>query len=292
VKAIVLAGGTGSRLFPSTKGVSKQLLPVYDKPMIYYPLAVVMQAQIQEILIITTAEDQQAFQRLLQDGNPWGINIIYAVQKEPKGIAEALILGADFIGNDDIMLILGDNIFYGAGLSNQIQQAQNELRNNQASIFAYYVDQPQRYGVVTFDSQAKALAIEEKPKNPTSNYAVTGVYFYPNDALILTQKLTPSNRGELEITDLNQIYLNQNRLQVKILPEGFAWLDTGTHESLIEAGQFVYTLEKRQGLKLGCLEEIAFKNGWITQKQLLSWAATFSSSSYGSYLIQKYSIKQ
>jgi len=291
VKAIVLAGGTGSRLFPSTKGVSKQLLPVYDKPMIYYPLAVVMQAQIQEILIITTAEDQQAFQRLLQDGNPWGINIIYAVQKEPKGIAEALILGADFIGNDDIMLILGDNIFYGAGLSNQIQQAQNELHKNQASIFAYYVDQPQRYGVVTFDSQAKALAIEEKPKNPTSNYAVTGVYFYPNDALILTQKLTPSNRGELEITDLNQIYLNQNRLQVKILPEGFAWLDTGTHESLIEAGQFVYTLEKRQGLKLGCLEEIAFKNGWITQKQLLSWAATFSSS-YGSYLIQKYSIKQ
>ena len=292
MKAIVLAGGTGSRLFPSTKGVSKQLVPVYDKPMIYYPLAVVMQAQIQEILIITTAEDQQAFQRLLQDGNPWGINITYAVQKEPKGIAEALILGADFIGNDDIMLILGDNIFYGAGLSNQIQQAQKELRNNQASIFAYYVDQPQRYGVVTFDSQAKALAIEEKPKNPTSNYAVTGVYFYPNDALILTQKLTPSKRGELEITDLNQIYLNQNRLQVKILPEGFAWLDTGTHESLIEAGQFVYTLEKRQGLKLGCLEEIAFKNGWITQKQLLSWAATFSSSSYGLYLIQKYSTKQ
>ncbi len=288
MKAIVLAGGTGSRLFPTTRGVSKQLLPVYDKPMIYYPLSVVMQANIREVLIITTPEDQSAFQRLLQGGEQWGMQIHYATQKSPKGIAEALWIGADFVGEEDVMLILGDNIFYGVGLKTQLEQAQQDLTQNQASIFAYYVDHPQRYGVVHFDEQGSALSIEEKPANPKSNYAVTGMYFYPNNAVQIARGLRPSPRGEFEITDLNQAFLSQNRLQVRTLPEGFAWLDTGTHESLIEAGQLVYTLEKRQGLKVGCVEEIALQNGWISQAQLTDWAATFAQSSYGAYLIAKY----
>ena len=289
MKAIVLAGGTGSRLFPSTRAVSKQLLPIFDKPMVYYPLAVVFQAQIKEVLLITTPEDQLAFQRLLADGKQWGVHLQYAVQKQPNGIAEALSIGADFLAGDDVLLILGDNIFYGEGLQQHLNKAKITLKEKSiGTIFAHEVDSPQRYGVAVYDALGRPKAIEEKPKNPQSNFAITGLYCYPNLVVEQAKKLTPSTRGELEITDINNYLLEEGLLEVVPFKPGFNWLDTGTHESLLEATHFVHTLEKRHGIKIGCLEEIALRNQWISVQQLLNWAAGFSNSSYGAYLFNKY----
>ncbi|MGB2023075.1 MAG: glucose-1-phosphate thymidylyltransferase RfbA [Flavobacteriaceae bacterium] len=287
MKAILLAGGTGSRLYPLTKGLSKQLLPVYDKPMVYYPLSLLLQAGIREVLLISTPTDLPSFKRLLGKGSQWGLELNYAEQAHPNGIAEAFIIGADFIGSDPVALILGDNLFYGADLDSKLQQAQGRAVNT-ATIFGCHVENPQRYGVIAFDQNGKALSIEEKPINPKSNYAVVGLYFYPNSVVEVAKQLAPSSRGELEITDVNQHYLEQGNLQVETLGQGHAWLDTGTHESLMEATQFIQTIEKRQGLKIGCLEEIAFKKGFISRQQLLQEAEEMKSTPYGQYLIHRY----
>jgi len=287
LKGIVLAGGAGTRLYPITRGVSKQLLPVYDKPMIYYPISVLLLAGITEILIITTAEDQISFQRLLGDGSDLGVKFEYCVQPRPEGIAQAFLLAENFIGNSDVCLVLGDNIFFGHGLPELLTAAvDNLVLHRQATVFGYRVSDPERYGVVSFDSAGKVLSIEEKPHQPKSKFAVTGLYFYPNDVITKAHTITPSARGELEITSVNQSYLAQQRLHVMLMGRGFAWLDTGTHESLLEASAYIETLEKRQGLKVACLEEIAFEMGYISREQLLKLAEPLSKNQYGQYLIQ------
>lgn len=288
MKGIILAGGSGTRLYPLTKGTSKQMLAIYDKPMIYYPLSVLMLAGIKDILIITTPEDQERFKNLLGDGENIGINLQYAIQPKPEGLAQAFIIGEKFIGNDDVSLILGDNIFYGQGfpdlLENAIQSCKNE---NKATVFGYYVSDPERYGVVQFDENQKALSIEEKPKKPKSNYAVSGLYFYPNSVIKIAQNVEPSERGELEITTVNQEYLKQEQLNVQLMGRGYAWLDTGTHESMLEASNFIHTIEKRQGLKVACIEEIAYEKGYITKDKLLELGQEMHKNEYGQYLIKR-----
>ena len=286
MKGILLAGGAGTRLHPVTKAVSKQLLPVYDKPMVYYPLSILMSAGIQEVLLISTPTDLPDYQRLLEDGSQLGIKIEYAEQKAPNGLAEAFIIGEDFIGSDGVCLVLGDNIFYGEGLNPLMQEAVNQSK--MATVFGYTVKDPQRYGVIDFDAAGKALSIEEKPQYPKSDKAVVGLYFYPNEVVEIAKNVKPSARGELEITAVNQAFLEQGKLQVKILGRGLAWLDTGTHESLIEAGQFIHTVEKRQGLKVACLEEIAYEKGWISKDQLIEMAQELSKTEYGQYLLDRY----
>ena len=281
MKGIVLAGGAGSRLHPVTLGVSKQLLPVYDKPMIYYPLSVLMQAGIRDILVITTPEDQAAFIRLLGDGSRFGLNLSYEVQPSPDGIAQAFLIGREFIGADSVALVLGDNIFYGAHLEQMVRQAAS--RSSGATIFGYYVCDPERFGVIEFDAEGRALSIEEKPAVPKSSYAVTGLYFYDNSVLDIAAGITPSARGELEITAVNCAYLERGELRVERLGRGYAWLDTGTHDSLMEAGDFIRTIEKRQGLQVACLEEIAWMNGWMTTAQVLERSAMLRKTEYGRY---------
>ena len=287
MKGIVLAGGSGTRLYPLTKGVRKQLLPIYDKPMRYYPLSVLMLAQIRDILIISTPEDLPCFKRLLKDGSELGIKIQYAEQPSPDGLAQAFIIGEEFIGKDNVCMVLGDNIFYGQSFSSMLRQAvANADKDDTATVFGYRVKDPQRYGVAEFDATGKVLSIEEKPKNPKSDYAVTGLYFYPNDVVQIAKTIKPSARGELEITSVNQAFLEQQRLCVKLLGRGFAWLDTGTHDSLTEASGFVETIEKRQGLKIACLEEIAYTQGWINSDELLKVAEPMKKNQYGEYLIE------
>jgi glucose-1-phosphate thymidylyltransferase len=281
-KGIVLAGGSGTRLHPITKGVSKQLLPVYDKPMIYYPISVLMLAGIKELLIISTPEDIPCYQRLLGDGSDFGIEIEYAIQPNPNGLAQAFLIGEDYIGDSNVALILGDNIFYGQNFTANLKAATSKA--NGATIFGYHVKDPERFGVVDFDDSNKVISILEKPSKPKSNYAVTGLYFYDNDVIKIANTIKPSARGELEITDINNTYLNRGDLAVELLGRGFAWLDTGTHDSLLEAGQFVQTIEHRQGLKVACLEEIAFHQGWISKDQLLKQAEALEKTSYGEYL--------
>ena len=289
MKAILLAGGTGSRLFPVTLGVSKQLLPIYDKPMIYYPLSTLLLAGIRDILIISTPEDIGAYKRLLGDGNQWGIQLSYTIQQQPRGLAEAFLLGEDFIGQDAVCLVLGDNVFYGDGFQALLKSAIERTQSTQtATVFGYSVKNPQRYGVIEFDEAGKALSIEEKPLEPKSDKAVVGLYFYPNSVLEIAKNVKPSARGELEITSVNQAYLEAKNLYVEPLGRGFAWLDTGTHESLLAAGQFIETIEKRQGLKVGCLEEIAFEKGFITKAQLLTQAHKLQNTTYGDYLLERY----
>lgn len=283
MKGIILAGGSGTRLYPITKGVSKQLLPVYDKPMIYYPLSVLMLAGIQDILIITTPEDQSGFIRMLGDGKEFGINLSYAVQPSPDGLAQAFIIGEEFIGSDSVCLVLGDNIFWGQGFTPILKSAAS--RNSGASVFGYQVKDPERFGVVAFDENKKAISLEEKPEKPQSNFAVTGLYFYDNDVVKMAKQVKPSHRGELEITTLNQMYMERGDLNVELLGRGFAWLDTGTHESLLEAAMFVETIEKRQGYKIACLEEIALNHGWLTSDQVMNTAKALSKNSYGQYLL-------
>lgn len=287
MKGIILAGGSGTRLYPITKGVSKQLLPIYDKPMIYYPLSVLMLSGIRDILIITTPEDAAAFHRLLGDGSQWGLNLSYAVQPSPDGLAQAFIIGEEFIAGDDVCLILGDNIFYGQSFSQMLSQAVVNVQEEQkATVFGYYVKDPERYGVAEFDAEGNVLSIEEKPKDPKSNYAIVGLYFYPNKVVEVAKQIRPSARGELEITSVNQAFLQAKELKVQLLGRGFAWLDTGTHDSLTEATNFVETLEKRQGLKISCLEEIAYRKGWISKEKLKELAQELSKNGYGQYLLE------
>ena len=287
MKGIILAGGSGTRLYPLTKGVSKQLLPIYDKPMIYYPLSVLMLAGIREVLIISTPEDLHKFELLFRDGVDIGMKFEYIVQPSPDGIAQAFVLGKDFIGDDDACLILGDNIYYGQGISAMLSNAvMNAKDKNMATVFGYHVQDPERYGVVDFDNAGKALSIEEKPDKPKSNYVVTGLYFYPNDVVKKAAEIVPSDRGELEITTVNQMYLNEERLNVELMGRGFAWLDTGTHESLLEASTFIETIERRQGLKVACIEEIALEQGYISKEQLIELAQPLAMNQYGQYLLR------
>ena len=285
MKGIILAGGSGTRLYPITKGISKQLAPIYDKPMIYYPLSVLMLSGIKEVLIISTPTDLPRFKELLGDGSDIGMRFEYIIQPSPDGLAQAFILGEDFIANDDVCLVLGDNIFHGGGLGKLLAQSvKNVQKEKKATVFGYYVTDPERYGVVDFDKEGNALSIEEKPEEPKSNYAVVGLYFYPNDVIKVAKNVKPSHRGELEITTVNQHYLKENSLKVELMGRGYAWLDTGTHDSLLEAGQFIQTIEKRQGLKVACLEEIAFEMGYINKEQLIKLAQPLKKNQYGQYL--------
>ena len=285
MKGIILAGGSGTRLYPITKGVSKQLLPVYDKPMIYYPLSVLMLAGIQDILIISTPEDLPNFEKLLGDGSEIGLQLSYKEQPSPDGLAQAFIIGEKFIGTDDVCLVLGDNIFYGVGFSGMLQNATKNVAEGKSTVFGYYVNDPERYGVAEFDSKGNVISIEEKPKDPKSNFAVVGLYFYTNDVVQIAKNIQPSERGELEITSVNQTYLQQKTLKVELLGRGFAWLDTGTHDSLMQAGQFIETIEKRQGLKVACLEEIAYRMKYINAEQVRKLAEPLKKNGYGQYLL-------
>ena len=288
MKGIILAGGSGTRLYPITKGVSKQLVPIYDKPMIYYPLSVLMLAGIKEVLIITTPQDQQSFINLLGDGSDLGMRFEYVVQPSPDGLAQAFILGEDFLDGDDACLVLGDNIFYGHGLTELLAKSIKNIKDeNKATVFGYYVSDPQRYGVAEFNENGDVISLEEKPKEPKSNYAVVGLYFYPNDVVKKAKDVKPSDRGELEITTLNQDYLKENRLKVELMGRGYAWLDTGTHESLLEASSFIQTIENRQSLKVACLEEIAYEMGYISKEKLLELAEPLKKNQYGQYLISR-----
>lgn len=284
MKGIILAGGAGTRLYPLTKVISKQLLPIYDKPMIYYPLSTLMLAEIRDILIISTPEDTPNFQKLLGDGHQFGIRLSYAVQPSPDGLAQAFLIGKEFIGNDSCAMVLGDNIFYGNGFVRLLEEAKQSAENGRATVFGYYVKDPQRFGIVEFDKNGKAISVEEKPQNPKSNYAVTGLYFYPSGVSALAQTVTPSARGELEITSLNALYLQQDILDVQLLGRGFAWLDTGTMDSLLEAAEFIHMVEERQGVMISAPEEIAYRYGWIDDKQLLAAAEAYGKSPYGAYL--------
>ena len=289
MKGIVLAGGSGTRLHPITKGVSKQLLPIYDKPMIYYPISVLMLAGIREILIISTPEDLPNFEKLLGDGSDFGVEFSYKIQPSPDGLAQAFIIGDDFIGDDDVCLVLGDNIFYGHGLSDLLHTARKNVeQNKKATVFGYFVDDPQRYGVAEFDVNGNVISIEEKPLIPKSNYAVVGLYFYTNEVIQVAKSIKPSHRGELEITTINEEFLKKGNLKVELMGRGFAWLDTGTHDSLIEASSFIQTIENRQGLKVACLEEIAYEKKFITKEKLLSLAKNYSKTGYGQYLIKRF----
>lgn len=286
MKGIVLAGGSGTRLYPITKGVSKQLLPVYNKPMIYYPISVLMLAGIKEILIISTPQDLPGFERLLGDGSDYGVSFSYKEQPSPDGLAQAFIIGEEFIGDDDVCLVLGDNIFYGGGFSNLLEESVKNVKNeDKATVYGYYVNDPERYGVVDFDSEGKAISIEEKPLKPKSNYAVVGLYFYPNNVIDIAKNVKPSYRGELEITSVNQEYLDRDDLRVKLMGRGYAWLDTGTHESLLEASNFIQTIEKRQGLRVASLHEIAYEKGWIDADKLKEIAEPMKKNEYGQYLL-------
>ena len=290
MKGIVLAGGSGTRLFPITKGVSKQLLPIYDKPMIYYPISVLMLAGIREILIISTPQDLPNFEKLLGDGSDFGVKFTYKIQPSPDGLAQAFILGEEFIGEDDVCLVLGDNIFYGHGLTELLNSAKENVKNNnKATVFGYYVNDPERYGVAEFDANGNVVSIEEKPLIPKSNHAVVGLYFYPNEVIQIAKAIEPSERGELEITTVNEVFLAEGKLKVELMGRGYAWLDTGTHDSLIEASSFIQTIEKRQGLKVACLEEIAFDRGFISKEKVLELAQPLSKTGYGQYLIKKVS---
>lgn len=284
MKGIILAGGSGTRLYPLTKSVSKQLMPIYDKPMIYYPLSILMLAGIKDILIISTPQDTPRFEQLLGDGLRLGMNFEYSVQEKPNGLAEAFIIGEEFIGDDSVCLILGDNIYYGSGLTKMLQKS--ALKENGATVFGYHVNDPERFGVISFDENKKVISIDEKPSNPKSNYAVTGLYFYDNDVIEIAKNIQPSDRGELEITDVNKEYLLKGKLTVEIMGRGFAWLDTGTHESLLEAGTFIETIEKRQNLKVACIEEIAYRMGYINKEQLIKLAEPVKKNSYGKYLLK------
>lgn len=287
MKGIVLAGGSGTRLYPITKGISKQLIPVFDKPMIYYPISVLMLAGIRDILIISTPADLPSFKRLLGDGSDYGVKFEYAEQPYPGGLAQAFIIGADFVGSDSVCLVLGDNIFYGSGFTQLLRESvENVEQEGKATVFGYYVNDPERYGVAEFDANGNCLSIEEKPEHPKSNYAVVGLYFYPNSVVDIAKNIKPSKRGELEITTVNQEYLKRGELKVKTMQRGFAWLDTGTHDSLSEASTFIEVIEKRQGLKVACLEEIAFKRGWIDRQKLIDTAQPMSKNNYGQYLLQ------
>ncbi|MCC4816400.1 glucose-1-phosphate thymidylyltransferase [Vibrio lentus] len=287
MKGIVLAGGSGTRLYPLTRGVSKQLLPIYDKPMVFYPISTLMLAGVKDILIITTPEDNASFKRLLGDGSDFGINLEYAIQPSPDGLAQAFIIGEEFIGNDSVCLVLGDNIFYGQGLSDILNSARKTVGDSESAVvFGYQVNDPERFGVVEFDQEFKAVSIEEKPVHPKSNYAVTGLYFYDNSVIEKAKQVIPSERGELEITSVNQMYLDEEKLQVELLGRGFAWLDTGTHESLHEASSFVETVQHVQGLKIACLEEISWRNGWLSKENILVSAKNMSKNEYGSYLLK------
>ena len=288
MKGIILAGGSGTRLYPITKGVSKQLLPIYDKPMIYYPLSVLMLAGIRDILIISTPEDLPNFEKLLGDGSNFGINLTYKVQPSPDGLAQAFIIGEEFIGSDDVCLVLGDNIFHGHGLTKMLKNARRNVEvDRKSTVFGYYVNDPERYGVAEFDKNGNVISVEEKPKHPKSNFAVVGLYFYTNDVIEIAKNIKPSHRGELEITTVNEIYLSKNELKVELMGRGYAWLDTGTHESLLEASSFIQTIENRQGLKVACLEEIAYEEGFITAEKVMELAQPLAKSGYGQYLIKR-----